>query len=429
MKAAFLTLGCKVNQYETQVMEESLIKEGFTVVPFDETADVYIVNTCTVTAVSDKKSRQALHRAKRQNPNALVVAAGCYPQAAKNRDALPPECDLILGNTEKARIADFLKEALSTHLRTIAISDINVEKEYTPMQITAGDRTRIHLKIQDGCNNFCSYCMIPYARGRVRSKSLSDTVNEFSTLLAKGYPEVVLTGIEIASYGQDIGESLTTLLPKLQQVCDAYPSVRIRLGSLEPRLITPKFIEVLKHTPAVCPHFHLSLQSGCDRTLGAMNRKYDTARYFESITLLRDTFDDVAITTDIIVGFPGENEEDFSATLQFVEKVGFSKVHVFPYSKRDGTPAAKRPDQIPQAEKQRRAKILTEVCEKSREQFLENLCGKRVSVLFEQREKEYFVGHTANYTPVYLLTNEDLSGKTLMLTLGSLFKDGLIATP
>lgn len=425
MKAAFYTLGCKVNQYETEAMAERLAADGFEIVPFEEQADVYIVNTCTVTAVSDKKSRQLLHRAGRRNPDALIVAAGCYPQAAKHADALPPECDLIIGNAEKERLPELIRAALGQRARTVAVSDIGACRAHDAMRISHGDRTRVHLKIQDGCNHFCSYCIIPYARGRVRSKPVEAVRTEFAGLLRAGYPEIVLTGIEIASYGADIGSSLSELLPVLDAEAAAFPGARIRLGSLEPRLITPEFVAVLLRCPSVCPHFHLSLQSGCDRILKRMNRKYDTARYLESVRLLREAFPLCAVTTDIIAGFPGETEEDFAETLAFVETVGFARVHVFPYSRREGTPAARMPGQLTAAEKQRRAQALIARCEEVRLQFLRHLSGQQMEVLLEQREGPFMMGHTANYTPVYLESSEDLAGRALTVILREPLRDGL----
>ena len=428
MTVAFLTLGCKVNHYETEVMAQAFEAAGYRIVPFDEVADVYVVNTCTVTATGDKKSRQALRAAKRRNPAATVAAVGCYAQIGEKDLLAMPEIDLVLGNLHKPELPELLRQHVSESRRSY-VEDISKERTFEPMSAVRDDRTRAVIKIQDGCNNFCTYCIIPYARGRIRSKPPQEALQEFRTLIAEGYREIILTGIEIASYGDGQGEDFT-LLQLLDSLCKAaclIPNVRIRLGSLEPRVVTEEFADFLAEHPEICPQFHLSLQSGCDAVLTRMNRKYDTARFLRSVSLLRDRLPSVMLTTDVIVGFPGETPDQFRETLDFVTGVRFLKVHVFPYSRRTGTPAARMPDQIDSAEKSARAKALSEACDAVRREILEEQVGKTVLFLPETRENGVYSGYSENYLPIRLAAPEGLEGCMTRVTLTRRTGDALEA--
>ncbi|MCI8453011.1 MAG: tRNA (N(6)-L-threonylcarbamoyladenosine(37)-C(2))-methylthiotransferase MtaB [Lachnospiraceae bacterium] len=399
--AAFHTLGCKVNSYETEAMQELLEKAGYTIVPFDDAADVYIVNTCSVTNVADKKSRQMLHRAKTKNPAALVVAAGCYVQAAGEKLMEDASIDLIIGNNKKADLVALLEERLAGRKAKDSLIDISAVKEYEPLQIEKeSDHTRAFVKIQDGCNQFCSYCIIPYTRGRVRSRAPKAVTDEVQTLAEAGYQEIVLTGIHLSSYGVDLpgGPDLLGLIQTLHAVKGIE---RIRLGSLEPRVITEDFVRTLSSMPKVCPHFHLSLQSGCDATLLRMNRHYTCADYLERLLLLQSHFKNPAVTTDVIVGFPGETDAEFAETKAFLRKAGFFEMHVFKYSRRAGTRADHMPDQIPEVIKTRRSgELLALAAEMSKEFRLASL-GSVASVLFEEETelfgRPYMIGHTKEY--------------------------------
>ena len=429
MTVAFLTLGCKVNHYETEVMAQAFEKAGDRVVSFDETADVYVVNTCTVTATGDKKSRQALRAAKRKNPAATVVAVGCYAQmAAQQLDAMP-EIDLVLGNLHKPELPALLRRHLAGK-PPAPIDDIGLVHEFEPMAAVRSDRTRAIIKIQDGCNNFCSYCIIPYARGRIRSKPPQDVLREFETLLAEGYREIVLTGIEIASYGDGKGENFT-LLELLEMLCAAIPKLggmRLRLGSLEPRIVTEPFAAFLAAHPVICPQFHLSLQSGCDEVLARMNRKYNTARYTQSVELLRRYLPNVMLTTDIVVGFPGETKEQFLQTVDYVTGIRFLKVHAFPYSPRKGTPAATMPNQIPGPEKAARVKALCAASDVVRADILAAQVGMRYLMLAEERKEGVYSGYTENYLPVRLPAPEGLSGELLPIVVTGVKEELLTAS-
>ena len=370
-KVALHNLGCKVNAYETEAMQEMLEKEGYEIVPFKEGADIYIINTCTVTNIADRKSRQMLHRARKMNPDAIVVAAGCYVQAQENEHHELDSCiDIVIGNNKKQDLIQILDE-YESKCKTEEVIDINHTNEYENLNLSrTGEHTRAYIKVQDGCNQFCSYCIIPFARGRVRSRSLEDVVQEVTTLSGNGYKEVVLTGIHLSSYGVDFEEQearkKTDLLTLILAVHEIPGIERIRLGSLEPRIITEEFAKTIAGLPKMCPHFHLSLQSGCDATLKRMNRRYTTGEYYEKCELLRKYFDHPALTTDVIVGFPGETEEEFEESKAFVDKVNFYETHIFKYSKREGTRAAVMENQVPEQIKAERSAQLIELGAKNR---------------------------------------------------------------
>ena len=398
MKVAIYTLGCKVNQYETQAMEQTLRARGHKVVDFSSDADAYVVNTCSVTAVSDQKSRQVIHRAKRQHPAAVVAVCGCYPQT--HAEAVRElEVDLIAGTGDREGFVTLLEEAAAGKKRLEAI-DKSFERRTFEVLPAGGmeGRTRAMLKIEDGCVNFCSYCIIPYARGPVRSLPLERAVEQTRQLAAEGYREIVLTGIEISSWGHDLKNGLT-LIDLLEALSAAAPGVRLRLGSLEPRTVTEDFCRRAAALPDLCPQFHLSLQSGCDETLRRMNRKYDTTRYAQSVALLNQYFDRPAITTDLICGFPEETEEEFSQTLRFIAACGFAQMHIFPYSVRPGTPAAKMA-QIPKAVKEERCRRASETAAGMHRAYLEGCVGQVYPVLFEQPRDGKFFGHAPNYMEV-----------------------------
>lgn len=398
MKVAIYTLGCKVNQYETQAMEQELRRRGHEIVDFSADADAYVVNTCSVTAVSDQKSRQAVHRVQKAHPRAVVAVCGCYPQTHAD-DVRKLNADLIAGTGDREGFVDLLERTARDKTRIEAI-DRSFERRTFEVLPAGGmeSRTRAMLKIEDGCVNFCSYCIIPYARGPVRSEPLEDAAAQAAQLKAEGYREIVLTGIEISSWGRDL-KTGQTLIDVVEAVCRAADGVRIRLGSLEPRTVTEEFCRRAAVLPNLCPQFHLSLQSGCDETLRRMNRRYGTARYLESVTLLNRYFDRPAVTTDLIVGFPGETEEEFARTLAFVRQCGFAKMHIFPYSIRPGTPAAEL-EQLPPAVKEERSRRAAAVAEKLRSAYLSGCVGAVYPVLFEQPKGGRFSGHAPNYMEV-----------------------------
>ncbi len=397
MKIAVYTLGCKVNQYESNWLSEKLADRGYTVVPYNENADVYVVNSCTVTAESDRKTRQAVRKFKRAHPESIVVLTGCMPQAFPDDAAALGEADIVTGNRSNAEIPELIDEFLHKRERIVQINQHKTGDRFADCVIHKfSGRTRAIVKIEDGCNRFCSYCVIPYSRGRVRSKPLPELTDELNLLKENGFSEVVLVGINLSAYGTDCGRN----------ICDAVELAcslgfqRVRLGSLEPDHITDGVIERLAALPAFCPQFHISLQSGCDKTLKAMNRHYSSAEYAELCAKLRSSFKDTTITTDIMTGFPGETDEDFRTTCEFAVKIGFEKVHVFPYSPREGTRAAKM-EQLPRPVREQRARELIRITDAVRENFLKNQAGKTVSVLFETRAKDGgSEGYTANYTPV-----------------------------
>lgn len=405
MKVAFYTLGCKMNQYETQAMEQLLRQRGHQVVDFSGEADAYVVNTCSVTAVSDQKSRKVLHRVRREHPGALLAVCGCYPQTHQE-DMAALDVDLISGTGDRAGFLDLLEEA-ARERRLIESIDRSFDRRTFEVLPAGGgeNRTRAMLKVEDGCVNFCSYCIIPYARGPVRSAPLDVVVEQARALADQGYREIVITGIEISSWGQDLkcGKSLIDLL---EAVAAAVGDVRLRLGSLEPRTVTEEFCRRASAIPTLCPQFHLSMQSGCDATLKRMNRKYDTARYLESVELLNRHFHRPAVTTDMIVGFPGETEEEFSTTLDFIRKCGFAQMHLFPYSIRPGTPAAKM-EQVSAQVKEERARRAAEVAARMHRDYLEGCVGEVYPVLFEQPKDGRYAGHAPNYMEVFA-EGEDL---------------------
>ena len=419
-KVALHNLGCKVNAYETEAMQEMLEKEGYEIVPFKEGADIYIINTCTVTNIADRKSRQMLHRARKMNPDAIVVAAGCYVQAQENEHHELDSCiDIVIGNNKKQDLIQILDE-YESKCKTEKVIDINHTNEYENLNLSrTGEHTRAYIKVQDGCNQFCSYCIIPFARGRVRSRSLEDVVQEVTTLSGNGYKEVVLTGIHLSSYGVDFEEQearkKTDLLTLILAVHEIPGIERIRLGSLEPRIITEEFAKTIAGLPKMCPHFHLSLQSGCHATLKRMNRRYTTGEYYEKCELLRKYFDHPALTTDVIVGFPGETEEEFEESKAFVDKVNFYETHIFKYSKREGTRAAVMENQVPEQIKAERSAQLIELGAKKQEAYEKEMVGKDVEILVEEpaqiNGKEVQVGHTKEYIKVALESDENLQNQ------------------
>lgn len=400
MKAAIYTLGCKVNQYETQALEAELLRRGHTLVSFDGEADAYIINTCSVTAVSDKKSRNVVRRARRRSPNAVVAVCGCYVQTHED-EARTLGADLLMGTNDRMGFLDALERAAAQRQAPIVEIDDALKRRGFEILPAGGmeGRTRALLKVEDGCVNFCSYCIIPYARGPIRSLPLSEAVRESVRLAGEGYRELVITGIEISSWGRDL-EGKPELIDLIEAVCAAAPALRIRLGSLEPRTITEEFCRRAAALPNLCPHFHLSLQSGCDATLKRMNRKYDSTRYYESVKLLREFFSAPAITTDLIVGFPGESEAEFSATLEFIRRCAFSSMHIFPYSPRPGTPAAAMKEQVAAAVKEERAHRAAAAAEEMERAYLDHLVGQTLPVLFEQDEDGCSKGHAPNYVEV-----------------------------
>ncbi|MCR5825393.1 MAG: tRNA (N(6)-L-threonylcarbamoyladenosine(37)-C(2))-methylthiotransferase MtaB [Oscillospiraceae bacterium] len=398
MRIAIHTLGCKVNQYETQALEQELLRRGHELVDFESKADAYIVNTCSVTAVSDKKSRQMLRRARARNPEAVVAACGCYSQTHPD-EAAALDVDVLAGTNDRAGFLDLVERAAAEKTHIVHLDDALRRREFEVLPAGGmAARTRAMLKVEDGCVNFCSYCIIPYARGPVRSLPLAEAERQVRALAAEGYRELVLTGIEISSYGKDLGPGVS-LIDLLELVCRTAPDLRLRLGSLEPRTVTPAFCERAARLPSLCPHFHLSLQSGCDATLRRMNRRYDTARYLTSCELLRAHFDDPAITTDLITGFPGETEAEFAETLAFIERCAFADMHIFPYSVRPGTRAADMP-QVEKAVKEARAARAAALARELQADYLGRCVGRTLSVLFEGAETDGSAGHAPNYAEV-----------------------------
>ena len=429
-KAALHNLGCKVNAYETEAMQELLEQAGYEIVPFQEKADVYIINTCTVTNMADRKSRQMLHRARKMNPEAVVAACGCYVQEKPDEAA---DCvDIVIGNNRKKEIVRILEEYEDSRggekkrpgepLKDLV--DIGHTKEYEELSLSrTAEHTRAYIKVQDGCNQFCSYCIIPYARGRVRSRSKDHVLEEVQALAGAGYQEVVLTGIHLSSYGIDNGEDLLSLILAVHEVEGIR---RIRLGSLEPRIITEEFVRTISGLPKMCPHFHLSLQSGCTETLKRMNRRYTAEEYFEKCELLRKYFHEPALTTDVIVGFPGETQEEFEASRAFVDKVDFYETHVFKYSRREGTKAAVMPDQVPEPMKAERSAILLELSKKKQKAYEERLLGTTQEVLIEEeieRDGEIWqVGHTREYVKAGIKSRENLVNQLVPVEIENPFQ-------
>ncbi len=408
-KVAFYTLGCKVNQYETEAMSELFTSAGYELCDFDSYSDIYVINTCTVTSMSDRKSRQIIRRAKKQNPDSIVAVTGCYAQTNPKAVLEIEDVNIIIGTKDRKRIVE-LCEGAKKYDKISYVTDIMKTHEFEDLKISHyAERTRAYIKIQEGCNQFCSYCIIPYARGPIRSRDISDIICETKKLLANGYSEIIYTGIHVASFGLDRGKrELSDLLKKVNNLEGLK---RIRLSSIEPMTLNQEFIESIADCDKLCPHFHLSLQSGCDETLKRMNRKYTTAQYKQIVDGLRLKYKDVAITTDIMTGFPGETDEEFSKTIEFVKEISFADAHIFQYSPRNGTPAAKRADQISPRIKEKRSKELIEICDKSKNDFISNHIGKTMEVLFEQpANNEYFEGKTSNYITVYVKISENLQG-------------------
>ena len=400
-----LTLGCKVNQYESQAMREDLIRNGYTLSENKDKADITVINTCTVTSVSDAKNRKLIHRVRRQNPDGIIVLTGCMPQAFPEEMKELDECDIILGNKERSKLVPAIRTYLADRVKQVDIpAYLNRGDSYENLTVSSfGEHTRAFIKIEDGCNRFCTYCVIPYARGRVRSKPLDALKSELENVALSGYREVVLVGINLSAYG--LGEDFN-LADAVETACGVEGIERVRLGSIEPEQMDDELISRLAAQKKLCPQFHLSLQSGCDKTLKTMNRHYDTSEYAEIVKNLRAAFPNSSMTTDVMVGFAGESEEDFKASMAFVKEIGFAKVHVFPYSLRKGTRAESLPDHVSPAEKERRAKLMGELVEKSRQEFLRSQVGLTEEVLFERLRHGYLEGYTKNYTPVHIASDD-----------------------
>ena len=414
-KVAFITLGCKVNQYESNAMAQNFIENGYEIVDVDNNPNIIIVNTCTVTNIADRKSRQLLRKVKEDNQNSTVVACGCYVQIAKKKVDEIPEIDISIGNQEKKDIVKIVEEYIDNREKYKDIIDVNKEKNFLEFgAITYSEKTRATIKIQDGCNNFCTYCLIPYARGRVRSRNKENIINEVTLIAQKGIQEIVITGIHIASYGLDF-ENNYRLIDLLEELDKINGIKRIRLGSLEPSLITEEFTLGLSKLTKICNHFHLSLQSGCNETLKRMNRKYTIEQFREVATRLRKYFKDVNLTTDIIVGFPGETDEEFEKTYEFLKEIKFYKMHVFKYSPREGTPAAKMPNQIDGNKKEERSKKLIELSDKNQEEYNKKYLTHPQEVLFEEEKDGIWTGYTTNYVKISYKSNENLENKIIKI--------------
>lgn len=422
-KVAIYTLGCKVNQYESESMIEMFKAEGFEIVDYEDVADYYVINTCTVTSISDRKSRQFMRRAKKRNPESVIVVVGCYSQVNPEQVEAIEEVNIVLGTNEKKHILSYLDGATSTS-KIVHVEEIMKVKTYDEMSIEdTVDKTRVFMKIQDGCNQFCSYCIIPYARGPIRSRNPENILSEAKILAEKGFKEIVLTGIHLSSYGKDLK---TTSLIEVIEMLDKIEGIkRIRLGSLEPKIITEEFVDRLSKLNNFCNHFHLSLQSGSDTVLQRMNRRYDTAMYFEKVQLLNKELKDVSITTDIIVGFPGETDQEFVETCEFVKKVGFSKVHIFKYSPREGTKAAEMKDQIHGEIKTNRSHELQVVCTEVEEDYNHQFIGKEISVLFEEVIEGRFEGLTEGYLRVSVASLENLVNEIRNIKITE-YKNGVL---
>ena len=436
----FVTLGCKVNQYETNAMAQKFLEKGYQIIeeitPENEDIkpDICIINTCTVTNMSDRKSRQMLRRMKEKNPETIVVAVGCYAQVAKEELAKIPEIDLVLGNNEKVEVVKHVEEYINNNINNVELDDVMYSKEFSDFgNVTYTEKNRAVIKIQDGCDRFCSYCIIPYARGRVRSRKPESIISEITQIASKGIKEVVITGIHIASYGKDFAMSKDNklanyrLIDLLEEINEIQGIQRIRLGSIEPLLITEEFVERLKKLEKICHHFHLSLQSGCDETLKRMNRRYTTEQFKEIVRLLRNAYSDVNLTTDIIVGFPGETDEEFNKTYQFLKEIKFYKMHVFKYSPRKGTKAAVMLNQINGDIKEERIKKLIELSDRNEIEYNNSYIGKNVEVLFEEEKDGMYKGHTQNYIMVYCQSKENLDNKIMDVVCEKAEKEHIIA--
>ncbi len=430
-KVAATTLGCKVNYYDTEAILEAFLKKGYEIVSFDEFAHVYIINTCTVTNIGDKKSRQMIRRAKVTNPDAIICATGCYAQVAPDEVQKIEGVNICWGIKDRAKLVDVVEKKFASTESGFEnpvsyVEDISKENIFEPLSVSQmKNRHRAYLKIQEGCDMFCSYCIIPYARGRVRSRNPEDIVAEATRLSDSGYKEIVLTGIHVASYGKDFNkqDSDITLMDVIKKCHDIDGIKRIRLSSIEPNVIEEEFIKNVKSLDKLCPHFHLSLQSGCDKTLKAMNRKYTSAQYEKAASLLRENLNGVSITTDMIVGFPGESDEDFMESVKFAEKISFYMIHVFPYSKKAGTPAAKMPNQLDRKTKTERSKILLDLSHRMQMDFMKKFIGKPLSVLFEDEVSNgVFMGQSENYIPV-MKTGQSLGNKILEVVPKKILND------
>lgn len=431
-KAALHNLGCKVNAYETEAMQQLLEDAGYEIVPFKEGADVYVINTCSVTNIADRKSRQMLHRAKKMNPSAVVVAAGCYAQVSEKDLEKDTAVDLIVGNNRKKDLPEILEQYFMHREKTGTVIDISTSNEYEVVHIRKiADHTRAFIKVQDGCNQFCSYCIIPYTRGRVRSRGWEDIIAEVEGLSSRGYKEIVLTGIHLSSYGVDFPEERKQTLLDLVVRLDKIKGIeRIRLGSLEPRIVTEEFAETLASLKTICPHFHLSLQSGCDETLKRMNRHYTTEEYLSRCKILRTYFKNPAITTDVIVGFPGETEEEFAVTREFLKKVHFYEMHIFKYSKREGTKAAHMDNQVPEQIKNVRSEELLTLDAELSLEYRQLFTGQETEVLFEDRMEllgtAYMMGHTREYVKAAMPFREGLKNTTATGNLTKMITDEIL---
>ena len=427
-KVAFCSLGCKVNQYETNAMAQKFIEHGYEVVEFDEYADVYIVNTCTVTNVADRKSRQMLRRAKEINKDATLVACGCYAQVAKEELKKIPEIDLIIGNNEKNDIIQIVENHIAQKGAEDLVSDVMYKLDYVELGTTTyTEKTRAVIKVQDGCDRFCSYCLIPYARGHIRSRKIENVIEEIKKVVEEGINEVVITGIHIASYGRDFKGENIGLIDLLEEINKIQGLHRIRLGSIEPTIITDEFVERLSKLDKICDHFHLSLQSGCTETLKRMNRRYTTEEFRDVTKRLKSKFPNAALTTDIIVGFPGETDDEFNTTYEFLKDIAFYKMHIFKYSQRKGTKAAVMPNQVDGKIKEERSKKLIELSNENEYNYNKKYIGKQVEVLFEEREGEYLKGHTTNYIVVKHKTDkDDLINKIAKVTVSEAKQDCLM---
>ena len=426
-KVALHNLGCKVNAYELEAMQEMLEKAGYEIVPFAPGADVYIINTCTVTNIADRKSRQMLHKARKMNAEAIVIAAGCYVQAQKNMENIDDAIDIVLGNNRKQDLLFVLENYKKGSGQEKDLISLDKPVEYEELQLSStGEHTRAYLKVQDGCNQFCSYCIIPYVRGRVRSRRKEEVLEEVLRLTKNGYQEFVLTGIHLSSYGVDCEDNLLELIKAVHEIEGVK---RIRLGSLEPRIITEEFAQALGNMPKICPHFHLSLQSGCDATLMRMNRKYSAEEYLEGCRLLRKYFKNPALTTDVIVGFPQESEEEFEQSYKMIESVEFYETHIFKYSRRQGTRAAEMEGQVDEAVKTERSHKLIQLGKEKKQKYMESFLGQQVEILFEETAKiqgeEYWIGYTKEYLKVAAKSKENLENRIVLGKVERFIEEGI----
>lgn len=426
-KVALHNLGCKVNAYELEAMQEMLEKAGYEIVPFAPGADVYIINTCTVTNIADRKSRQMLHKARKMNPQAIVIAAGCYVQAQKNMEQIDDAIDIVLGNNKKQDLLFVLENYKKGSGQEKELISLDKPVEYEELQLSStGEHTRAYLKVQDGCNQFCSYCIIPYVRGRVRSRKKEEVLEEVLRLTKNGYQEFVLTGIHLSSYGVDCEDNLLELIKVVHEIEGVK---RIRLGSLEPRIITEEFAQALGNMPKICPHFHLSLQSGCDATLKRMNRKYSSEEYLEGCRLLRKYFKNPALTTDVIVGFPQESQEEFEQSRKMIERAEFYETHIFKYSRRQGTRAAEMEGQIDEAVKTERSHALIQMGKEKKQKYMESFLGQQVEILFEEtaqiQGEEYWIGYTKEYLKVAAKSKENLENRIVSGKVERFIEEGI----